>query len=171
VKRDDLDRELQTHIELEAEERRDAGLSADAAREAALRTLGNQAWLKEDVRALSPLAAIDDLLHDLRYGLRMLRRHPGFTIVAALTLDLGVGANTAMFSVADAVLLRPLPYAGADRLAMVWENVNLPAYKNAHNTPSPGNFRDWHEQSLTFVDMAAIRQSIVGRTIQLNYRG
>jgi putative ABC transport system permease protein len=154
--RDDLDRELQSHLDPEAEDRRDAGLSADAAREAALRTLGNQAWLKEDVRARAPLAAIDDLLQDLRYGLRMLRRHPGFTIVAALTLALGIGANTAMFSVVEAVLLRPLPYPAADRLVMVWENVNLPAYKNDRNTPSPGNFNDWRRQATAFSAMAAI---------------
>ena len=95
-------------------------------------------------------------IQDLRYGLRMLLKHPGFTVVAALTLALGIGANTAMFSVVDAVLLRPLPYAQADRLAMVWENVNLPAYKNSRNTPSPGNFHDWRTGNSVFTDMAAI---------------
>jgi putative ABC transport system permease protein len=153
---DDLDRELRTHLELEAEEQREAGLSADDARYAALRALGNRARVREDVRALSPLAVVHDLAQDLRYGLRMLVKHPGFTIVAALTLALGIGANTAMFSVVDAVLLRPLPYAEADRLAMVWENVNLPAYKNSRNTPSPGNFNDWRKQNTVFADMAAI---------------
>ena len=86
----------------------------------------------------------------------MLLKHPGFTVVAALTLALGIGANTAMFAVVDAVLLRPLPYAQADRLAMVWENVNLPAYKNSRNTPSPGNFHDWRTGNSVFTDMAAI---------------
>jgi hypothetical protein len=86
----------------------------------------------------------------------MLRKHPGFTFAAAMTLALGVGANTAVFSVVEAVLLRPLPYPRADRLAMVWENVNLPAYKNDQNTPAPGNFSDWRSQSTAFSAMAAI---------------
>jgi len=70
---DDLDRELQTHLDLEAEEQREAGLPADQARYAALKTLGNQAHIREDVRALSPLAVFEDLLQDVRHGLRMLR--------------------------------------------------------------------------------------------------
>jgi putative ABC transport system permease protein len=153
---DDLDRELRTHLELEAEEQRDAGLSADEARDAALRALGNQTRIREDVRALSPLAALDDLLQDLRYGVRMLLKHPGFTIVATVTLALGIGANTAMFSFVHALLLQPLPYPNADRLAMVWEDVNLPAYKNSRNASAPGNFHDWRTQNTSFIDMAAI---------------
>src|SRR5262249_52991411 len=157
MKNDDLDRELQAHLECEADEQRERGLSAEEAAFAARRALGNITHIKEDVRAVSPWSAVDDFTQDLRYGLRMLRKHPAFAIVAAVTLALGVGATTAIFSIVDAVLLRPLPYADADRLAMVWENVNLPAYKNAQNTPSPGNFRDWRDRNSTFVDLAAIR--------------
>src|SRR5439155_7220295 len=131
---DDLDRELRSHLENEADEQRDRGLSADDARDAARRALGSATLIKEDVRALSPWAAIDDAAQDVRYGLRLLKKHPGFAIVAAVTLALGVGATTTIFSVVHAVLLRPLPYADADRLVMVWENVNLPQYKNAQNT-------------------------------------
>src|SRR5262245_1873243 len=154
---DDLDRELRAHIENEADDLRERGMSADEARQAARRALGSETIIREDVRALSPWAALDDAAQDLRYGARILRKQPGFAIVAALTLALGIGATTTIFSVVEAVLLRPLPYADADRLAMVWENVNLPAYKNAQNTPSPGNFQDWRAQNSTFVDLAAMR--------------
>jgi predicted permease len=156
VKNDDLDRELRTHLDIEAEEQRDAGKSAGEALDAARRALGRETAIREDVRALSPAAMVDDLLQDLRYGLRMLRKHPGFTVVAALTLALGIGANTAIFSVVETVLLRPLPYPAADRIVMLWENVNIPAYKNDQNTPAPGNFNDWRQQSQSYTGMAAI---------------
>ncbi len=154
---DDLDRELRAHLENEADEQRERGLTADEAQYAARRALGSETIIREDVRALSAWAVLDDVAQDLRYGLRLLKKHPAFAIVAALTLALGVGATTAIFSVVNAVLLRPLPYAEADRLAMVWENVNLPQYKNAQNTPAPGNFRDWRDENSTFTDLAAMR--------------
>src|SRR6516162_1209925 len=156
MQEDDLDRELRVHLEIEAEEQRDRGLSDGEAQHAARRALGSRLKIVEEVYEMSSRAALDALARDARYGLRMLRKHPGFTIVAALTLALGVGANTAMFSVVEAVLLRPLPYPHAEQLAMVWENVNLPAYKNDQNTPAPGNFNDWKEQSTAFDAMAAI---------------
>jgi putative ABC transport system permease protein len=154
---DDLDRELRAHLENETDDLRARGLSDEDARTAARRALGSEAIIREEVRALSPWAALDDAAQDARYGLRLLKKHPGFAIVAALTLALGVGATTTIFSVVHAVLLRPLPYADADRLAMVWENVNLPQYKNAQNSPAPGNFRDWRAGNSTMLDLAAMR--------------
>ncbi len=95
------------------------------------------------------------LLADLRYGFRLLRQSPGFTTVAVLALALGIGANTAIFSTLDAVLLRPLPYADPDRVVMVWEDASSIGF--AHNTPSPANYFDWREQNHVFTDIAATR--------------
>jgi putative ABC transport system permease protein len=90
---------------------------------------------------------------DLRYGVRMLARSPGFTLIAVAALALGIGANTALFSVVNATLLKPLPYNQADRLVMVWEH-NRPRNKD-RNVVSPTNFLDWQEQSTAFEQIAA----------------
>ena len=95
------------------------------------------------------------LLADLRYGFRLLRQSPGFTTIAILALALGIGANTAIFSTLDAVLLRPLPYADPDRVVMVWEDASSIGF--AHNTPAPANYFDWREQNHVFTDIAATR--------------
>jgi hypothetical protein len=94
------------------------------------------------------------LLKDLRYSLRTLRKMPGFTIVALLVLALGIGANTAIFSVVNSVVLRPLPYPGADRLALIWETDLKDGIKR--EGPSGPNFLDWKEQSQSFEDMALL---------------
>jgi putative ABC transport system permease protein len=98
---------------------------------------------------------MDTVLQDLRYAVRSLLKSPGFAIVAVLTLALGIGANTAIFSVVNAVLLRPLPYADPDRLVMVWER-NLQRSRD-RNVISPGNYLDWRSQSRAFSDIAALR--------------
>ena len=85
-------------------------------------------------------------MQDLRYAARVLSRAPGFTVLAAVVLALGIGANSAIFSVVDAALLRPLPFHQADRLVMLWEH----APRNAHNRTSPLNFLDWHDQNTVF---------------------
>src|SRR5262245_19270481 len=82
---------------------------------------------------------------DLRFGARMLRKNPGFTIVAVITLALGIGANTAIFSAVDALLLRQLPFHDPDRLVMIWENDTLEG--NNRNTVAPANFVDWRKQN------------------------
>ncbi|TAM83978.1 MAG: ABC transporter permease [Acidobacteria bacterium] len=115
----DLERELRGHLELEAEEQQDAGVSAEEAAYAARRALGNTTQIKEDVRTAWGFQWLETLLQDLRYGLRQLRRNPGFTAVAVLTLALGIGANTAIFSLIDAVMLRTLPVTKPDELMQV----------------------------------------------------
>lgn len=115
----ELERELRDHLELEAEEQQAAGLSAQEASRAAHVALGNTRRVEEDVRAAWGFRWLEILLQDVRYGLRQLRRNPGFATVVVLTLALGIGANTAIFSIVDAVFLRPLPFPHADRIFLV----------------------------------------------------
>ena len=93
------------------------------------------------------------LFQDIRYGLRMMAKNPGFTFFVVAVLALGIAANTAIFSIADAVLVRPLPYRQADRLVMVWEDAS--SYGFPRDTPAPGNFADWKARNQVFEDMAA----------------
>lgn len=102
------------------------------------------------------------LLQDLRYGLRMLTKAPGFSAVAALTLALGIGANTAIFSVVDAVLLKPLRFKNPSSLVLVWENE--PSYELLRNVVSPANFLDWQQQNRCFSGMAAFLDQPVNLT-------
>lgn len=95
------------------------------------------------------------LLPDLLQGFRQLRRNPGVTLTALLALALAIGANSAMFSVVDTVLLRPLPYADPERLVMVWEDSSKIGFP--HNTPAPANWKDWREQNHVFANIAATR--------------
>src|ERR1051325_5032627 len=94
------------------------------------------------------------LIQDLKYGLRIFWKNPAVTVVAIIALTLGIGANTAIFSVVHAVLLRSLPYADGDRLAIVWEN-RQSGKGNPQNVINLGNFFDWKEQNTVFSDMAA----------------
>ena len=96
---------------------------------------------------------METLLKDIRYGLRNLLKRPGFTAIAVVTLALAIGANTAIFSVVNAVLLRPLPFANADQLVMVWEDASFAGFPR--NTPAPANYVDWKTQNQVFADVAA----------------
>ena len=131
----DLARELRDHLELEADEQRAAGLSPEEAAYAAHRALGNTLKIEEDVRAAWGLQWFETLVLDLRYGVRSLRKSPGFTAVAVLTLALGIGATTAIFSVLDAVLLRPLPFKDPSRLVALHEGIPKMGYPKMDFSP------------------------------------
>src|SRR5512137_404387 len=98
---------------------------------------------------------MDVLLTDLKYALRLLRKAPGFTSVAIATLALGIGANSAIFSTIDAVMIHALPYADPDRVVMVWEDVSSMGFPR--NTPAPGNYNDWARMNQSFAGIAATR--------------
>ena len=120
----EMDRELRFHLEMEEAENRRKGMSAAAARNAARRSFGNVTSAREMHREGRGFAAFETLAQDVRYGLRTMARNPGFTAVAVVTMALGIGVNSAIFSVTDAVLLRPLPYPEPDRVVEIGQEPN-----------------------------------------------
>jgi putative ABC transport system permease protein len=148
---DDLDRELRTHLDLETEEQRAASLSAAQAANAARRALGNPTYLKEDLRAVWHWTSLERLAQDLRYAFRTLRNTPAFTVVALLALILGIGGNTAMFTVVNAVLLRPLPFRDPARLAAIFGT----RPRLAQMPMSAADFAEYQRDSKSFSEILA----------------
>src|ERR1700719_3178875 len=156
----ELDEELDGFLEMAAEEKMREGMSRKEALRAVRLEQGSQEVTKEAVRAAGWQSFVETLWQDLRFAARMLRKSPGFTAVAVLTLALGIGANTAMFSVVEGVLLAPLRYSHPDRLVMVWEN--NPRFPRTW--VSYPNFRDWQRGARAFQQMAAFREQGVDLT-------
>ena len=148
----ELDQEICTHLDLLIEQKIGEGMNLPEARRAARIELGGVEHVKEEVRSVRVGAWVRTLFQDARFGLRMLRRNPGFTAVAVLTLALGIGANTAIFSVVQSVLLRRLPYHDPGRLVEVW-NSYLPQFPEF--ALSGADFDDWRLQAKSFSEMAA----------------
>jgi predicted permease len=147
----ELDDEIEMHLRLLTERYVRQGMSGAEAASAARRQFGNITQLQEVNREMRGIKFIETVIQDLRYGLWMLRRNPGFTFVAVLTLALGIGANTAIFSVVNAVLLRPLPYYDPQRLFWVTEGIQLLGEENTVDE----DYFHWQEQSKFFEHLVA----------------
>jgi putative ABC transport system permease protein len=148
-----LDDELHSAVELLTHEKIQEGLSNPEARRQAIIELGGVEQVKEEVRAVRSGMFLETFAQELRFGLRTLRKSPGFAAVAILTLALGIGANTAIYSVIDAALLRPLPYADADRIVVLYQFDE----NKQQDTPAPADYLDFKRQSHSFENLAAYR--------------
>jgi putative ABC transport system permease protein len=156
----EVDEELEFHIEMRTRELIERGMDPATAREIVLSRIGDLGQLKrtcEDLgrkrdRDMRLTQRLEELRDDVRFAIRQLRRAPGFTFVAALTLALGIGANSAIFALADATLLRPLPFPEPERLVMIWERFQ--AFNRA--AVAPLNLDDWSERNRTFQSMAGL---------------
>jgi predicted permease len=149
----DLDEEIRFHLESEIQERTAAGMSVQDARRTASVDFGGIERFREECRDMRRVSFIQDFVQDIRYGFRVLRKHPGFTAVVVLTLALGIGANTLIFSVAYSVLLRPLPYPSPNKLVTLWES-NL-QQNTLRGLVSAANFYDWQRDNTVFSGSAA----------------
>jgi predicted permease len=147
-----LDRDIRDHIELEVRDNIESGMTPEEARRAALRKFGNVTRVKEDTRAVWRAVWLEQLTQDLRYALRTLRHQPGFTAVVVATLALGIGMNTAVFSVLNAVLFLPLPYPNADRL--IWLS-NYNQQTKSDNWVARADYLIWKREAKSFDRMIA----------------
>ena len=145
----EMDEELRSYLDAAVQERMRAGMSQEDALRSAKIELGGIEVVKEEIRSVGWEARVESIWRDVRYGVRMLRKNPGFTAAAVLTLALGIGANTTIFS----VVWRPMGYRDADRLLMVWET----RPDGSRSTVSLPTYLDWRDQNISFEQLAAAR--------------
>jgi hypothetical protein len=169
----ELDEEMQFHLERDIEQKVRSGMTPEDARYAALKSFNRFDQSKEECRSARGVGLVENILRDISYSVRVLLKNYAFTIVVILTLALGIGANTAIFSFANGILLRPLPYPQSDRLAVLDET----ALKRGIDSMSVSfpNFLDWREQNKVFEDIAIYsgtsRFSLTGAGEPLELRG
>jgi putative ABC transport system permease protein len=155
----DLDAELSFHLAMREADYRREGIAGDQARDAARRQFGNVTHFKEQSRDMWTFPSLESFGQDVRFAVRTLRKAPGFTVVAVLALAIGIGGNTAIFSLVDAVRARALPYSEPERLVQLWGDVQRSRVER-RGTSYP-DYTDWRRMSKSFVDVAAVAQQSV----------
>ena len=153
----ELDEELQYHLERKIEENLARGLTPEEARYAAMRAMEGLDQQKEQCRDMRQVNYVDNFLQDVRYGLRMLAKSPGFTVVAVITLALGIGSTTALFTVVRSVVLRPLPFQDQARLLRLYEHSSDDKFP--YNAVAGGVFDEWKKQSHGFSSLAIVTEA------------
>ena len=164
----ELSAELESHLQLHIEDNLRAGMSAAEARREALMKLGGVEQTKEKIRDLRGLPILEVLLQDLRHGVRMLSKNPGFTIVATITLALGIAVNATMFSLVSAFLLRRPPGREPERVVVITSVNPAPGFQADAMPVSPPNFLAWRDANHVFADAAAADEY---RTVNLTSQG
>ena len=159
----DLSAELESHLDMHIADNMRAGMTPEEARRHALIALGGIEQTKERYRERRRSRWVDELMQDVRFAGRMLVRDRGFALTVVVVLALGIGANSAIFSVVDALMLRPLPFHEPDRLVMIWEDASHVGHPR--NTPAPGNYFSWKERNRAFTGMAATRGATANLTV------
>jgi putative ABC transport system permease protein len=163
----DMSAELESHLQLHIDDNIRAGMTPAEARRRAVIALGGLEGTKEAIRDRRGLPMFESLIRDLRYGARTLIKSPGFAIAGIVILGLGIGVNTAIFTVVNAVVLRPLPFPDADRIMRVWQTPPQSTFAGQEVFPlSPANFIDWDAQNQVFEKMAiyqAGRRTLTGQ--------
>ncbi|MCI0541424.1 MAG: ABC transporter permease [Verrucomicrobiales bacterium] len=151
-----MDDELRSHIEMQTQDNIASGMNPAEARWEALRQFGRMELIKETCREERGFTWVENLSQDFRFGVRMLRKNPGFTVTALLTLALGIGATTIVFSIVNAVLLRPLDYPGSERIVNVWEGDLRKGFESStyNYYTSPATFVDWRRDNQVFEAIA-----------------
>jgi putative ABC transport system permease protein len=159
----ELDDEVRFHLEMQIEDNLKAGMNEATARYAALRSFGSLELMKETYRERRTFALVETTARDLRYAARTIRKSPGFAMTAVAVLALAIGANTAMFSVLNAILFRPLPYRSPEQLAMLWTEDPTQNFREGRSALSDAE--QWRSQSQSFADMAtfdAVNTTLTG---------
>ena len=151
-----LQSELDFHLEQQIAENVAAGMSPEQARDSALRLIGNPTLLQEEARSTWSWNWLESLWRDIRYGIRTLKRSPGFALTAILVMALGIGATASLFTIVRSVLLRPLPFRDPGKLVMLYEHQRQDK-EGARNVVSAADFRDWRAQAHGFEDIGAWR--------------